>query len=100
LEFVSECGWQFSLGDLGGYREHSEMRRKFQYIKREALTEFGLNNPRTLEFYGALFFILFNYFFRLFVRYTGQWLMCRMLGASPFNLFAFCRFCALFLAAS
>lgn len=71
---------QISLGDPGGYREHSEMYRKFQYIKREALTEFGLSNPRTLEFYGALFFVVFNYWFRMYARYTGEWVMTKIIG--------------------
>lgn len=56
------------------------MRRKLQYLRREALTELGLSNPRTAEFYGALLMLIFNYWFRMYAHYVGEWIVCRMIG--------------------
>ena len=54
-------------------------------LTRPATTLLGFGNFRTLEFYGAVFFLLFNYWFRLYAHYIGEYIMCLMLGTLGFT---------------
>eukprot|EP00762_Andalucia_godoyi_P001292 ANDGO_04863.mRNA.1 hypothetical protein SPRG_02190 len=47
---------------------------KFQYIRRAIVSDLGLDNPRSLEFWGMVFLLLLMLWIRLFPHYFGTWL--------------------------
>ena len=49
------------------------MHERIQYVGRQFLSEMGLNQMRSLEFWGMLVFMLLAWWVRLYLHYIAQY---------------------------
>ena len=65
--------------------------RKMQYMGRMFLSEVGLSQVKTREFWAMILMILIVYWMRLYCHYIGQWITLLGFGV-PINKYDFDNF--------
>ena len=74
--------------------------RKMQYMGRMFLSEVGLSQVKTREFWAMILMIVIVYWMRLYCHYIGQWITLLGFGVpinkydfASFNVFCICVLC-------
>ena len=70
------------LSDKGRVPRESE--EKMQYVGRMLLSEMGVAQWRSREFWGMLIMFIITFFLRLYIHYIAQWLLLQALNV-PVN---------------
>ena len=45
-----------------------------EHVKRQAISELGLSDPKSREFWTMFVLFIMMFFVRIYVHYIGQWL--------------------------
>lgn len=58
------------------YREKKgENRRHFEHVRRQMISELGLADPKSREFWTMIMVFIVTFFLRIYIHYVGQWLL-------------------------